>query len=175
MGLKNGRDSNEFVNLMTAHQGRLFAYILSLLGNPDAANDVLQETNVVLWRDSGEFRPGSNFKAWAFRVAHFQVMAWRQRQIRDRLVFEDDLLEVLAFAARDADDAYESRQKLLTGCLEKLASPHRELIRRRYAEGSSLHHIAKERGMTANAVMQSLFRIRQSLMNCVARFSEGSA
>ena len=30
-------------------------------------------------------------------------------------------------------------------------------------------------GMTANAVMQALFRIRQSLMQCVARYSEGGA
>lgn len=173
--MKGLRESDEFVRLMTEHQGRLFAYILSLLGDPDAANDVLQETNVVLWRDSREFRLGSNFKAWAFRVAHFQVMAWRQRQIRDRLVFEDDLIEVLAFAARDADETFEARQKLLTGCLEKLTLPHRELIRRRYAEGTPLKSIAEEHGMTANAVMQSLFRIRQSLMHCVARFAEGGA
>jgi RNA polymerase sigma-70 factor (ECF subfamily) len=173
--LKHSRESNEFVRLMTEHQGRLFAYILSLLGDPDAANDVLQETNIVLWRDSREFRPGSNFKAWAFRVAHFQVMAWRQRQIRDRLVFEDDMLEVLALAAREADETFEGRQERLLGCLEKLTPPHREMVRRRYSEGSSLESIAKERGMTSNAIMQALFRIRQSLMSCVARFSEGGA
>jgi RNA polymerase sigma-70 factor (ECF subfamily) len=173
VALKGSREPDEFVRLMTEHQGRLFAYILSLLGDPDAANDVLQEANIVLWRDSREFRPGTNFKAWAFRIAHFQVMAWRQRQIRDRLVFEDDMLEVLAFAARDADNAFDARQQLLTGCLEKLTPVHREMIRKRYAEGTPLQSIADERGMTANAVMQALFRIRQSLMHCVARFAEG--
>ena len=49
------------------------------------------------------------------------------------------------------------------------------VVRRRYAEGTALQAIAVERGMTANAVMQALFRIRQSLMHCVARYSEGSA
>jgi RNA polymerase sigma-70 factor (ECF subfamily) len=169
-----GRESDEFVRLMTEHQGRLFGYILSLVGDADAANDVLQEANVVLWRDNAEFKPGTNFKAWAFRVAHFQVMAWRQRQIRDRLVFEDDLLEVLSYAARDTDESFESRQERLTGCLDKLAPNHREMVRRRYSEGTSLQSIAEDRGMTANAVMQALFRIRQSLMQCVARVSEGS-
>jgi RNA polymerase sigma-70 factor, ECF subfamily len=168
--MKDSRQ-DEFVRLMTEHQGRLFAYILSLLGDPDAANDVLQETNVVLWRDCKEFRLGTNFKAWAFRIAHFQVMAWRQRQIRDRLVFEDDMLEVLAFAAREADEAFDSRQQRLTGCLEKLQPIHREMVRLRYAEGAPLQRIAENRGMTANAVMQALFRIRQSLMQCVARFA----
>jgi len=173
--MNGSRDSDEFVRLMTEHQGRLFAYILSLLGDPDAANDVLQETNVVLWRDNKEFRLGTNFKAWSFRIAHFQVMAWRQRQIRDRLVFEDDMIEVLAFAARDADETFDARQKLVTGCLEKLQPAHREMVRRRYAANMPLQVIAADRGMTANAVMQALFRIRQSLMQCVARYSEGSA
>lgn len=169
------KDSDAFVRLMTEHQGRLFAYVYSLLGNPDAANDVLQEVNVILWRDSKEFRAGSNFKAWAFRVAHFQVMAWRQRQIRDRLVFEDDMLEVLANGAREADEMFDRRQERLTGCLEKLTPQHREMIRRRYAEGRSLQDLAAERGMTANAMMQALFRIRQRLMQCVSRYAEGNA
>ena len=163
--------SDDFLRLMTEFQGRLFGYIFSLLGDPDRANDVLQETNVVLWRDSKEFVPGSNFKAWAFRVAHFQVMAFRQKQIRDKLVFEDDLLEAVAFGAREADESFDGRRERLTGCLEKLSAPVREMLRRRYAEGQSLQEIAQERGMTSNAVTQALFRIRQTLVQCVARYA----
>ena len=161
----------EFLRLMTEFQGRLFGYIFSLLGDPDRANDVLQETNVVLWRDSKEFVPGSNFKAWAFRVAHFQVMAFRQKQIRDKLVFEDDLLEAVAFGAREADESFDGRRERLSGCLEKLSAPLREMLRRRYAEGQSLQEIGQERGMTSNAVTQALFRIRQTLVQCVARYA----
>jgi RNA polymerase sigma-70 factor (ECF subfamily) len=167
--------NDEFLRLMTQFQGRLFGYILSLLGDPDRANDVLQEANMVLWRDSKEFRPGSNFKAWAFRVAHFQVMAHRQKQIRDKLVFEDDLLEAVAFGARECDETFDARRERLAGCLEKLAEPHRELLRRRYAEGESLDVLGKWKGMTSNAVTQALFRIRQSLISCVAKFAEGRA
>ena len=161
--------SEEFVQLMTSHQGRLFGYLLSLLGDPDHANDVLQETNMVLWRDHPEFRPGSNFAAWAFRVAHFQVMAFRQRRLRDRLVYEDDLLDMLAPAAKAVDDLYEDRARRLAGCLQKIAGPHRELLRRRYADGESLQSIAGWKGTTANAVTQMLFRIRQTLLQCVGR------
>lgn len=98
------RNSDAFVQLMTEHQGRLYAYVLSLLGDPDQANDVLQEANLVLWRNAGEFQMGSNFRAWAFRIAHFQVMAHRQRQLRDRLVFDDELLAVLDPAAKAVDE-----------------------------------------------------------------------
>jgi RNA polymerase sigma-70 factor (ECF subfamily) len=161
----------EFLRLMTQFQGRLYAYILSLLGDPDRANDVLQEANIVLWRDSGEFVPGSNFKAWAFRVAHFQVMAHRQKLIRDKLVFEDPLLEAVAFGAREADESFDGRRERLAGCLEKLPAPQREMLRRRYTEGQPLEEIGRERKMSANAVTQALFRIRQALMSCVARYA----
>ncbi len=53
------RNPDAFVQLMTEHQGRLFAYILSLLGDPDQANDVRQEANLVLWRSAGEFFSGN--------------------------------------------------------------------------------------------------------------------
>src|ERR1700675_2222510 len=78
--------TRDFVELMTQHQGRLYGYVLSLSGDPDAANDVLQEANIVLWKQSSQFKPGSNFKAWAFRIAHFQFMAYRQKRLRDKVL-----------------------------------------------------------------------------------------
>jgi RNA polymerase sigma-70 factor (ECF subfamily) len=163
--------TDSFVQIITTHQGRLYAYILSLLGDPDQANDVLQEANVVLWRNAGESQLGSNFRAWAFRIAHFQVMAHRQRQLRDRVVFDDEILAILDPAAKKVDETYESREQILTGCLEKLAATHRGLLHQRYAESQSLQAIAEGCRKTANGIAQTLFRIRRSLIDCVAQFS----
>lgn len=170
---ETSRKPEAFVQLMTEHQGRLYAYVLSLLGDPDQANDVLQETNLVLWRNAAEFQMGSNFRAWAFRIAHFQVMAHRQRQLRDRLVFDDEMLAVLDPAAKAVDESYEERQERLTVCLEKLPAQQRDLLRRRYADGLSLQAIADTVRRTANAVAQSLFRVRRTLIDCVERFPDG--
>ena len=74
----------------------MFAYILSLLGNRTQAEDVMQETNAVLWRKAHEFKLGTNFGAWMLRVAYFQVMAHRRKITRDRLVFDDDFLADIA-------------------------------------------------------------------------------
>ena len=92
--------TRDFVELMTQYQGRLYGYILSLSGDPDAANDVLQEANIVLWKQWNQFEPGTNFKAWAFRIAHFQFMAYRQKKIRDKVLYSDDLLSMLACEAK---------------------------------------------------------------------------
>src|SRR3954462_11168341 len=121
--------TRDFVELMTQHQGRLYAYVLSLSGEPDAANDVLQEANIILWKQSAQFEPGSNFKAWAFRIAHFQFMAYRQKRLRDKVLFSDELISKLATEAKDVDDIYEQRKIMLERCLELMPERSREVIR----------------------------------------------
>src|SRR3954462_5218208 len=134
MTADNSDATHDFVELMTQHQGRLYGYLLSLSGDPDAANDVLQEANIVLWKQSGQFEPGSNFTAWAFRIAHFQFMAYRQKRLRDKVLFSDELLSVLATEAKEIDETHELRAIALQKCLELMPARSREAIRLRYAD-----------------------------------------
>ncbi len=160
--------SEEFVRLMTDYQGRLYGFILSMVCDVNEANDLLQETNLVLWRQSDDFQMGSDFKAWSFRVAHFQVMAMRQRKIRDRLVFDGPLLESISSRARLNDDHYQRRQGRLDDCLKRLSSQHRDVVCRFYEQRESMATIAKALGRNPNAVGQMLFRIRKNLLACVS-------
>ena len=89
-------ESAEFVTQITRAQRQLHAFILSMVWNPAEADDVLQETNLVLWEKSGEFDGSRPFLPWAMRFAQLQAMAWlkrRQRQ-QNRLVFDDELGQV---------------------------------------------------------------------------------
>lgn len=162
-------DTRDFVELMTQHQGRLFGYILTLSADPDAANDILQEANVVLWKQWRQFQPGSNFKAWSFRIAHFQFMAYRQRQLRDKTLFSDDLLSILASEAKEVDERHEERAAALERCLEQMPSRSREAIRLRYAEELKVPDMAQKLRRNPNAVYQILFRARQWLIECVQK------
>jgi RNA polymerase sigma-70 factor (ECF subfamily) len=161
--------TRDFVDLMTQHQGRLYGYVLSLSANPDAANDVLQEANIVLWKQWRQFKPGSNFKAWSFRIAHFQFMAYRQRQLRDKTLFSDDLLSTLTTEAREVDERHEERAAALERCLERMPPRSREAIRLRYADELTVADIAHKLQRNANAVYQILFRARQWLNQCVQK------
>jgi len=73
---RNSARNTEFVQLLTAHQRSLYLYIITLLPNPADVDDVLQSTNMVLWSKADEFVPGTDFGAWARRVAHFEVLAF---------------------------------------------------------------------------------------------------
>src|SRR5205814_6679679 len=67
----------QFIRLMTRHERLVYGYILSLVPNWADADEILQETNIRLWEEFEKFQAGTNFAAWAIRVAHFQVLTWR--------------------------------------------------------------------------------------------------
>ncbi|MCP4891330.1 MAG: sigma-70 family RNA polymerase sigma factor [Planctomycetaceae bacterium] len=164
---KQREPSFEFVQLLTSHQSRLYAYVLSLLGDRTQAEDVLQETNAVLWRKASEFQLGTNFGAWMLKVAYFQVMAHRRRLTRDRLIFDDDFLQDMAEGAEKQGERQGENQRRLGDCIGKLTERYQELIRRRYTDGATLKSIAAQSGQSENSIKQALFRARAALIECV--------
>ena len=94
---------DEFMRLFLSCEPRLYAFIRSLLFSRADADDVLQETALVLWEKFDQFERGTHFDRWAYRVAHLQVMYYRQKKARDRLQFSDGLIERLATEALHRD------------------------------------------------------------------------
>lgn len=160
-------DTTQFIQLLTAHQSRLYAYVLSLVLDQNEADDVLQQTNSILWQKASDFEIGTNFVAWSFRIAYYQVLAHRKGKQRDRLIFDEDLLSEISATATQCDESFETRQRLLRVCLAKLSERHRDFVRRRYSTGSSLQSIADDTDTAVNNVKQILFRARAVLTKCV--------
>jgi len=121
----------------------------------------------VLWKKSDEFQPGSSFKAWSFRVAHFQVMAFRQRQARDRLVFDNETVDRITREATAEDELHAARVERLQDCIGRLPRRDRDVLHDFYDKEMSMVAIAGKLNRTAAAVGQLLFRIRQKLIDCV--------
>jgi RNA polymerase sigma-70 factor, ECF subfamily len=161
-------DHNEaMVQALTASQGRLYAYILTLLPHAEAARDVLQETNLVLWRKAAEAPEGSAFIGWSFRVAQLQVMSHLRDRARARRRFDDQLLAAMDAEAQRAANTADDRMVALEFCLQKLDPASRDLIVKRYGSTASVDETARALGKTANAVSRSLFRIRMALLRCI--------
>ena len=75
--LKSAQTTSRYVELLTSSQGRLFAYIYSLTGDPEQTQDALQDTNRKLWLLMDEYDPRREFLPWAFKMAVNQVRAAR--------------------------------------------------------------------------------------------------
>ena len=160
----------QFVQLQTGVQSRLYAFIRTLVPDPDSALDVLQETNLVLWRKSAEFVKGTSFNAWCSRVAYFQAKAFLRDHYRDRHVFNDHLLDQLSIVAERQADLFEDRRRALHNCMEKLPQEWRETVRERYvAFEPSATALAAKTGRSAGAIRKLLHRARRALLGCIDR------
>jgi len=152
---------------MTGAQQGLFAFILTMVHNVSDADDVLQETNMVLWRKREEFIDGSNFWPWACRFARFQVLAFKKKHRHDQLQFDGDLVAQLAAESGELVATIEVRQQALEKCLEGLGDYKRKLIRLRYGSDQSATEVSGKMGLTRGAMYDALYRIRLSLARCV--------
>lgn len=161
--------SDEFVQLFTREQRGLYLYILAQTGNVAAAEDVLQETNLVIWSKVEHFTPNTNFTAWTRQIATYEILKSRQRRRRDRLTFSDEFLSVVAEEVEAQSLNGELRRDALQHCLGKLNATDKELIERRYQPGNRGRELASELNRPANSVYQSLGRIRRSLFDCIQR------
>lgn len=159
--------TEQFVKQLGEVQSRLYAFALSLLGDPEAANDVVQETNVVLWQKIDELPEVRSFTGWAMKVCYYQVLTVRKKQVRERLLFNDDLIEQMAVDAEVMQGDIEQRLSALHECLSKLSDHQQTLINRRYRHCEPVAQIASGLGRSANHVSVMLFRIRTILMQCV--------
>lgn len=159
----------EFLELYSSHYPRLQFYVTALLPSANDASDVLQETSMVLWRKFDSFEMGTNFFAWASKIARFQVMQYRDRQGRTPRLFDTSLLETLAVEASDEHFIRKMPLQALENCLGKLSEADRSLIRRRYQPGTTVQQLAAEVGRTANSLSKSLGRIRRALLECIDR------
>ena len=166
----NGDDRvAEFLELYSTHYPRLQFYVTALLPTANDAADVLQEVSMVLWRRFDTFELGTNFFAWACKIARFQVMKYRERQGRSARLFDNSLLEKLAADAADENVVCQVPLQVLENCMGKLSEIDRSLIRRRYQPGTTVQQIASDHGRSANSVSKSLGRIRRALLECIDR------
>ncbi len=158
-----------FTRLWTKHQGGVFAYIRALTPHWADAEDVLQETSVVLWKKFGQFDTQSDFRRWACGVAYYEVLKQRDRSTR-KPHFSDSFLALLASRSLDSLDTVSPLQEGLNRCMEMLSPPDRQLLALRYVSNKAVNAIANELGRSLEGVRKSLQRIHRTLFECVERW-----
>jgi RNA polymerase sigma-70 factor (ECF subfamily) len=162
-----------FTALLTRHHSALLGFILSLRPNWTDAEDLLQQTSVVLWRKFSEFREGTNFAAWACQTARYLTLNHVRKVARDPHVFSEELLDVMSREAADDVERLQAQRAALSRCMEKLDAKGRKLLTACYEAGASVKEAADRIGATPNAVYKSLNRLREALLDCVRRNAAG--
>lgn len=159
--------ADDFVQQLAQCQLRLQLYIVAVVGNAVDAEDVRQNTNTVMWRKRGEFQPGSNFLAWAYRIAQFEVLKHRERRRKEMPQLSPEVIALLGEDALEDADLLEQRRDALAGCLQKLERSDRDLVQAVYHGGKTLAAVAEQIGRSASSVRHSISRVRRQLRACI--------
>lgn len=156
-----------FVELLTSSQQPLYAYISTLLAGDANAQDVLQETNIELWRKADQYDVEKPFLPWAYRFAYFRVLTFRKTQGASKLVFSNELLDLVDEAYRAVSEEVDERLSALHACLQGLHPSQRELVRYRYEEERSSAEIAARFQVSEQSIGGRLYRLRRVLSECI--------
>jgi RNA polymerase sigma-70 factor (ECF subfamily) len=161
------QDLDAYVQQLTTSQSRLRGYILASLGNYADTADVLQRTNLVLWKKAGEFRSGADFLPWALTIARYEILSFLRDSQRDKHVYSADVATLMLDAAGVEAIDQDERQLALRKCLEKVPRHSRDLLWQRYGAEKSIRQIATESQRSEDSVKSLFLRLRKSLERCV--------
>jgi RNA polymerase sigma-70 factor, ECF subfamily len=166
----HGPKTEQFLELLGAHERNLFAYVYALAPNWQDAEEVMQRVRIRIWQQFAQYDPEKPFDAWARAIAYYLVLAYRKERGRQREFFAEGLLESVSDEFSSYVEQADERREALLGCLEKLDRRRRDLVTSYYSPARQTSEaIASSLSMTPNALRQSVFRIRKLLLDCVER------
>jgi len=149
--------------LLERHQGRVYSFLLRLVGNSHDAEDLAQVVFLKAFRSLGSFDPARPFHSWLFAVAHHAALDFlRARKADLSLDHDEDPIEPV-----DAADGPERlAETALDGALvERLIAAlpplYREALLLRHVEGLSVSDVAAALGLPEGTVKVRLFRARE--------------
>jgi len=153
------RDREAFAELIDRYQRPLRYFIARLVGNPDLADELSQETWLAVLSKIHTLRSAATFSVWLYRIARNKVY---QELRRRKVSFE--LNEALEVPDDSADDvgSFEDAAKLHR-CLEKLQPFHKEVLLLRFLEEMSYEQIADVLDCNLGTVRSRIFHAKRAL------------
>lgn len=157
------------MELYVSHQDLLYGYIVSLLPNWADAEDIFQQTSLILWEKRDQYDPSRPFIAWAYGIARNVVLNYRRKNPAGNRTLSPDLYAKVEEARTRVGDLLQEQSSALQHCLGRLSSKQRMFVMNCYSRQMTFADLAKQMGLSENAVYLRLSRIRKVLMDCIRR------
>ena len=159
-------DAPAFERLLTPYLPMLFAYSRAICGDYHAAQDAVQETAIIAFRNLGHLFPEADFSTWLRAISRRQALEAR-RKLHRLARFADEAIER---AYQDPSPPGVTIQRtLLVDCIRALGDRVQSVVQDHYFKGSRLTDVATRLKMSVAAVKQLLYRARKLLEECVRK------
>jgi RNA polymerase sigma-70 factor (ECF subfamily) len=160
----------EFAENLRRNQAQLFAFIYSLVRDFADADDVFQQTSLILWKKYDQFIPSRSFVAWACGVARLEAAKFLRARDRRRGHFGNELSLLLIDAQERLEhERLEEQRDALAECMTKLHQHDQDLLLACYGGSASVPEVARDWNRLPQSVYNSLRRIRRAVFDCVQR------
>lgn len=159
-----------FLRLFVTHESALRSYARALVPTWDAVDDVIQQASLVIWRKLDQLDEPEGFLPWAKVIVRFEALRARRNFARDRLVFSEELMTLLADETVEPEpDELLLEKAALQRCLSKMSAANQELLLAPYDGSGRIKELAGQSPRTVNSFYKLLGRLRAKLQQCVER------
>ena len=155
-------DKKAWFKLVKQFEKPIYHYCLRMLGNPDDAVDLLQETFMSVYKSLDNFRFDSSFKTWAIRIAHFRcVEFYRKRKVCQSLdnapeaYSEDNCPELNLFNRQSGES--------VVSALSILPWEQRSVVELKFFQHFTFEQIAVQLDISQNTVKSRLYSALKKL------------
>jgi RNA polymerase sigma-70 factor, ECF subfamily len=149
--------------LFARHHVRVYRFVLRLTRNEAAAEDLISDVFLDVWRQAGKFEGRSAVSTWLLSIARFKALSVLRRRGEQEL--NDEIAEAIEDHADDPEVALAKKDKgaALRQCLTKLSAEHREIIDLVYYHEKSVEEVAGIVGIPEATVKTRMFYARKKL------------
>jgi RNA polymerase sigma-70 factor (ECF subfamily) len=149
--------------LYCRHNVRVYRFILRIVRDATAAEDLVSQVFLDVWRTAGQFQGRSQVSTWLLSIARFKALtAMRQRRFED--IDQEDVRQI-----PDGSDTPETSldrsdtSAILRACVQKLSPAHREIITLVYYHEKSVEEVGQIIGIPQSTVKTRMFYARKQL------------
>ena len=158
--------SDTFAALFEEEKRRLYAYIYAFVLDKAAADDVFQETSVILWKEFDTFEQGTSFRKWSNAIVFNCVRTYRRQQKKLVSGLSDELLEQLITVSVHKENT-EQKWRMLQQCVSQLSASAHQLYYGFFIENLSAQALADKTGRSIFGIRKSIHLLRRKLFDCV--------
>jgi RNA polymerase sigma-70 factor (ECF subfamily) len=162
-------DRGAFETIYHRFHRPLGAYLLRLTGRPEAVDELVDDTLLVVWRGAARFDGRSRLSTWIFGIAYRKALKHFERQRREASHL--GVAEGEPVCAADAPDRRHARRELaqqVVAALDRLPAEQRSVVMLTYYQGLSYPEIAAVMDCPLGTVKTRMFHARRKLARLLA-------
>ena len=147
----------------------LAAYLLRLIGRPQAVDELVDDTLLVVWKSAGRFDGRSRLSTWIFGIAYRKALKHFERQRREAR--RSGEVEGEPVAPGDDPERRHARRELarqVLAALDRLPAEQRGVVMLTYYQGLSYPEIAEVMDCPLGTVKTRMFHARRKLARLLA-------